>query len=69
MSDYRFDLTAPLRAHERGHMGSGDHPLSHGGLAMALGFRPKRQEGPKMEPMGAGNRSAAVIRRRTMVKR
>lgn len=37
MSDYRFDITAPIRALERGRMGAGDHPLSNGLLARALG--------------------------------
>lgn len=49
MSDYRFDLEAPIRAHERGRMGAGDHPLSDGRLAALFGGRraaPKMPDAP-----------------------
>jgi len=41
MADYRHHHEAPIRAHERGRAGAGDHPLSDGRLANALGARPQ----------------------------
>lgn len=46
MADYRYNHEAPIRAHERGRMGAGDHPLADGRLANALGAKSRGVRDP-----------------------